>query len=79
MGSLSLTVDYSIPCNLNIYSTKLSAIDFVENGLERGIKCSNFVNFLMATMIVSLPLELGSTSIKSNEISSHTYPGIGRS
>ena len=59
-------------------STNTIATVLVVNGWESGIKCAYFVSLSTTTRIEDLHILLGSPSIKSIKISSHTCSGMGK-
>jgi len=65
------------PCNLKIYSKYNWAIEAAVKGFVKEIKWVYWLSRFTTTKMVSLPLNLGSPSIKSREMPTQTTSGMG--
>ncbi|MEE6524573.1 hypothetical protein FKM82_024128 [Ascaphus truei] len=74
---LSDTMFRGVPCNLKISLMKTSDnIDAVGRPFI-GMKCACFENLSTTTSMVSMPLDLGNSTIKSIDMCVHGRSGIG--
>jgi hypothetical protein len=72
IGSLSLTINFGIPCNQTTLTMNSSPTFFTEYGWATTVNYTYLVNLSTATMIEFFLAEFGSPSMKSKEITFHT-------
>lgn len=73
-----LTMDWGIPCNLAISATNLVAtIDTVKLA-SKAKKCPYIERLSTTTIMTGFSLTIGKPVIKSKDMSSHTWFGMGK-
>jgi hypothetical protein len=65
------------PCNLKNSLKKISATCAALKSVAMGKKCANFINLSTTPKMQYLPYALGIPMIKSMEIVSHFFSGMG--
>jgi hypothetical protein len=77
-GSLSLTMEVGNPCNQTMPTKKARAIDDAMYGWSSAMKCTYMEKRSTTVRIKGLPPTLGSPSMKSMEMSAHTWDNTSR-
>jgi hypothetical protein len=76
--SLSPTMVLGRPCNLKISLKNSSATCAALKSVAMEKKCANFVNLSTTTKIQSFPCVFGNPVMKSMDMLSHLFSGMGK-
>ena len=74
-GSLPLTMEKENPCNRMMPSKNVRATDVAVYGWPRAMKCAYLEKRSTTVRMTDFPCTLGSPSMKSMEMSAHTWDG----